>query len=517
VNFEASFDYIIIGAGASGCVIAHRLSANPNTKVLLLEAGGMDNDPAIQRLDLPSLLSLWGPDLDWGFVTEEEPGLNGRKIQLLQGKVLGGGTSINGRTFFRGNRRNFDHWDYLGNEGWNYEGVLPYFKKLENYMGKHPSDLRGTDGPVPIIELPEYTPAARRFVDAAVELGFGGNWDFNGPQQEGGAGLAESTTYPDSLTRATTASAYVHPIMERPNFTLETEAHTTRLLFEADRAVGVEYLQHGTIRQVQVTSEVIVSAGGYNTPKLLMLSGVGPADHLRSFGIPVVVDLPGVGQNLQDHLIVQLCFSSTIKQTPRPMIICESSLFTHIHSGIESASPDLQFFFGGFLFPELLAKSGEGMRGMTLCPVIAQPHSVGSVSLRSSDPLDMPVIRANFLTSDRDVDVLVKGIALGRELFQTRAFDDMRGEEVRPGPHVRSQKELRQYIRNTCNTDWHPSCSCRMGHDVMAVVDPQLRVREVRGLRVADASVMPSIISGNINGVCVMIGEKAADMILNAG
>jgi choline dehydrogenase len=242
-----------------------------------------------------------------------------------------------------------------------------------------------------------------------------------------------------------------------------------------------------------------------------MLSGIGPADHLRSLDIPVVVDLPGVGQNLQDHLLALLCFTSKIEQVPRPMIISEASLLTHIFSGTEAASPDLQFFFGGFLFAELQKKYGEGM---TLAADIERQQSVGSITLRSKDPLDKPVIRHNFLTADRDMDVLLKGLALGRELFHTRAFDDMRGEEVQPGAHVKSEKDLREYIRNTCLTDWHPCCSCKMGHDLMAVVDPLLRVRGVTGLRVVDASIMPAIPSGNINGTVIMIGEKGADMIL---
>jgi choline dehydrogenase len=321
---------------------------------------------------------------------------------------------------------------------------------------------------------------------------------------------------PDSLTRASTAIRYIHPIIGQPNFTLRTEALTTRVLIEHGRAIGVEYLDSTGLHRVRATSEVIISAGAYNTPKLLMLSGVGPAEHLRSFGIPVVVNLPGVGQNLQDHTLARIEFSLdqglnagealTMIQT-----LSEATLFTKVLHSSPSDPSDLQLFCGGFTF--------SGTPGVTLVPITAQQESVGSVTLRSANPQDKPVIIHNYLQSERDIKVLLAGVELCRELFHQKAFDDIRGSgtELPPSAGLTKKKDLiEEFLRKFSTSDWHPSCSCRMGHDRMAVVDPQLRVRGLRGLRVVDASVMPRIPSGNIHLTCYMIGEKAADMILTA-
>lgn len=505
----AIFDYIVVGAGASGCVIANRLSADPTKTVLLLEAGGSDDFFTNTRfLDLPSLFSLWGPETDWGYSAEPARGINGRAVPITQGKVLGGGSSTNGRIYLRGNRRDYDGWNQLGNEGWSYRDVLPYFKKAENYSGGE-NAFHGVGGPLSVIELPAPTAASRAFMQAAIDYGFKGPVDVNGEQQENAVGYCQSTTTP-GLARASTAVAYIHPIMGRKNFTLKTNVLATRLLFEKDRAVGVEYLEDGQTRRARAEIEVVATAGAFNMPKLLLQSGIGPAEHLKSLGIPVVADLPGVGQNLQDHLLVRMSWHLKEKQTDL-IILSEVNLFTYSRSGLEAASPDLQYMFAPFFFPEY----GAVDAGITLVPVVAQPQSRGSVSLRSSNPLDAPVIDMNHLGADADVEVLMRGIEIGYELMKSHALDSARGDEVVPGPAARSRADLEQYVRNTAVTVWHPCGTCRMGHDTMAVVDPQLRVHGIRGLRVADSSVMPRIVNCNLQATVIMIGEKASDMILS--
>jgi choline dehydrogenase len=502
------FDYIVVGAGAAGCVVANRLSADAARSVLLLEGGGSDEFFTNTRfLDLESLFSLWGPDTDWGYSTEPSPHMDERSIQITQGKVLGGGSSTNGRIYLRGNRRDYDGWAAMGNDGWSYADVLPYMKKYENYSGGA-NEFHGVGGPVSVIDLPAPTPIAQAFLQSAVELGFKGPVDVNGAQQENAVGFCQSTTTPQ-MARASAAVAYIHPIMDRPNFKLETNARVTKVLFDGKRAVGVEYVMDGATHQAHASSEVIISCGAFNTPKLLLQSGVGPAHHLQSLGIPVVVDLPGVGENLQDHLLARMSWHLKAKQ-PALMILSEVNLFTYSRPGLEDKSPNLQYMFAPFFFPDF----GPLDAGITLVPVIAQPESRGSVRLRSSNPLDPPVIRPNYLSSDDDVQVLIYGLELGHELMSSHLLDPMRGDEVVPRPAYKTKQELDSYVRSSAVTVWHPSCSCRMGRDEMAVVDSRLRVYGLDGLRVIDSSVMPKIVNANLQATVLMIGEKGADMIL---
>jgi choline dehydrogenase len=363
------------------------------------------------------------------------------------------------------------------------------------------------------VDHPNPTPVARAFAQAGPELGFGGpEWDFNGGQQEDGTGLYQYTLTRDGK-RASTAVAFLNPVRDRANLTVQTGAQATRVLIDSGRAVGVEYLQNGEPGRVRAAREVILCAGTFDSPKLLMLSGIGPAEQLRSHGIPVVADLPGVGQNLQDHLLLPVWYRSK-QELPTPAFIAEAGLFTRTRGGMSAAAPDLQFHFSAgkreFILPEYPFTGPS----FAFVPIVVRPESRGAVSLRSSNPLDLAVVHGNYLQCDTDLQVFLRGIALSREIAATRAFAEFNGGEVSPGVR-KSEPEMRDYIRTYCRTVWHVAGTCKMGRDALAVVDPQLRTFGVEGLRIADASIMPDITSGNTNAACIMIGEKVAEMILS--
>jgi choline dehydrogenase len=504
-------DYVVVGAGTAGCILASRLSTDPHSSVALLELGGMDSNPAIYDRSMSSMFSLWDPKgaENWGYATVPQPGLNGRSIDIARGKVLGGSSAVNAKIYIRGHRRDFDSWGELGNHGWTYDEVLPYFRKSETYHGAL-SPYAGDNGPVSVIDLQKPSAVSRAFIEAAAALGAGARYnDFNGAAQEAGAGLYQSTRTVDG-TRVTAASAFLKPVLGRGNLQLLIQVRATRLIVENGRVQGVEYLGADGLETIRAEREVVLCCGTFETPKLLMLSGIGPPEQLAAHGIPVAHGLPGVGRNLQDHLLLGVGFESMVPLDP-PELLAEAGLFTWAGGDGGHSSPNLQYFFGPvqFLAPEYMT-SGPGF---TFAPILTQPQSRGTVTLASGDPTALARVDPQYLTRDEDLAVLEHGIRYARELAHTSAFDGLRGRELAPGEAVTSSSELRDYIRRVAGTVWHPAGTCRMGTDTEAVVDDRLRVHGVEGLRIVDASVMPRLVNGNPNAAVMMMAEKAADLI----
>lgn len=501
-----AFDYIIVGSGAAGCVVANRLTRNADVRVLLLEVG-----PTDENEDLHSVTGFtrqWGGDYDWKIQTTEQPGLNGRSLAIAQGRVLGGSTALHAMMFVRGSRHDYDLWNALGADGWSYADVLPHFKQIEDFDGGA-SEYRGVGGELTARTGFDPNAVSAPFLNAAVELGFEGpHGDYNGPESNNVAGpLQFSITHEGR--RAGAVETFLKPIRDRQNLKIETGAQVTQVVFEGKRAVGVRYRQNGQECMVRAEREIILSAGAFHSPTLLMQSGIGPAEHLREHGISVRVDLPGVGQNLQDHLQLPVIYASK-QNLPPTQTLCGNILFTQTRPDMSDASPDLQMIFSPTVPQPLAAVLQFPEPVCIFIPVLVRPFSRGEVRLRSADPADAALVNPNYLTCDADVRALTRGVELVRRLAATRAFAEISGGEMVPGKNT----DLESFVRGQSTTLWHPAGTCKMGRDAMAVVDPQLRVYGVEGLRVADASIMPTVTAGNTNVPTAMIGSRAAAMLL---
>ncbi|MEA2884446.1 MAG: choline dehydrogenase [Bradyrhizobium sp.] len=526
----STYDYIIVGAGSAGCVLASRLTESGKHSVLLLEAGPRDRNIWI-HVPLGYGKLFKAASVNWMYQTEPEPGLNGRSVFQPRGKVLGGSSSINGLLYVRGQHEDYDRWRQLGNTGWGFDDVLPFFRKAEDQQ-RGPDAYHGKGGPLPVSDTRHPDPLSQAFVDAAVESGLPRNADFNGAAQEGAGWFQTTTRYG---RRASTARSYLRPARRRPNLRVETAALAQRVVFEGRKAVAVEYKQGGVARTARAAKEILVSGGAYNSPQLLQLSGVGPADLLKQHGIDVVLDAPGVGRDLQDHLQVRIVTRCTRAITLNDIMSSRwRTMMTGLHyaafrkgfltiaagtSGAflkthpRLATPDVQIHF----LPFSTDKMGEALHsysGFSASVCQLRPESRGTLKIKSADPAVAPEIRINYLATETDRTANVEGLKILRKILAAPALKPFSVEEVEPGPKVASDEELLAFCRQRGSTVYHPTSTCRMGNDPLAVVDQSLRLRGIEGLRVIDASVMPDLVSGNTNAAVIMIAEKASAMIL---
>jgi len=528
-----SFDYIVTGAGSAGCAVAARLSESGCHRVLLLEAGGRDTNPWI-HIPMGFYKVFANPRVNWMYESEPEERLAGRTLYQPRGKVLGGTSSINGMVYMRGNAADYDEWRQRGCEGWDYDSVLPYFKKAEDQQ-RGADEFHGVGGPLRVSDQPRRMELADRMVEAAIQAGLPANDDFNGARQEG-AGYFQSTT--GKSRRWSTATAYLRPARGRQNLVVRTNALASRILIENGTVVGVSYLCNGTEHTAWARGEVIVSGGVFNSPQLLQLSGIGPGALLQEMGIAVVHDLPAVGRHLQDHFFVRMAWRCTRRvtmnelasSTPRrawamaqyvlfksgPLALNGVIAGAFARSDNRLERPDLQFNFTPWSYATRDRRGAvpHPFPGFSLSAVHLRPDARGTVLLRSADPLSPPAIKFNFLQTPYDLQALTAGMRLARRFTEQSALAPYVAEEIVPGPSVATDAEFEANIRQTASSNLHPVGTCRMGPAGDTVVDARLRVHGIGRLRVADASVMPTVPAGNTNAPSIMIGEKAADMIL---
>ncbi|MCY4184788.1 MAG: choline dehydrogenase [Rhodobacteraceae bacterium] len=524
------FDFAVIGAGSAGCVLANRLSSNPKNKVVLLEAGIRDWNPWI-HIPIGYFRTMHNPSVDWCFTTEPEPGVNGRQIDWPRGKVLGGSSSLNGLLYVRGQQEDYTRWRQMGNAGWDWEDVLPYFKKAESYEGGG-NDFRGDSGPLSVSRMPFYRPICDAWIKAAEASGYKFNNDYNGDKQEG-VGYFQITTR--NGRRCSAAVAYLNPVKSRPNLKIITRAQATRLNLKDGKATGFFYRDgSGDENEIIVNGEIALCTGAIGSPHLLMLSGLGNAEDLQDHGIKVRADLKGVGKNLQDHLqarVVFKCNENTLNDEANSlmakmgmflqyvtfrsgaMTMAASLANGFIKTGDHVETPDIQFHVQPWS-ADSVGKGVHSFSAFTSSVCQLRPESKGEIRLKSTDPMVYPEIHPNYLATETDCRTIVEAVRIARNIATQSPLKEKISSEYQPGEKVQSYDEILNWVRETSTTIFHPTGTCRMGPGEDAVVDERLKVKGIGGLRVADCSIMPEIVSGNTNAAAIMIGEKASDMIL---